>query len=363
MHRMEVLQGFLTAYLNLDRVIEIIRGEDEPKPVLMQEFHLSDVQVEAILNMKLRSLRKLEEMQIRDEYNALDTERKGLEALLSDEALRWTRISEQIAEIKKRFGQKTKIGARKTIIADAPQAVDVPIEAMIEKEPITIVLSEKGWIRALKGHVGVQDVKFKEGDALQFSVQAQTTDKILLFGSNGRFYTMMGDKVPGGRGFGEPVRLQIDLPENEEIVDMIVCQPEADLLVVSAKGKGFYIKQKDAIAQTRSGKIILNLGKGDKAKFCLPVTGDSVAIIGQNRKLLIFKADEIPFMTRGQGVILQKYQGGGVSDIEFFNFAEGMPFAFGNGIRVERDLSPWLGKRALVGKLPPVGFPRSNKFK
>ncbi len=362
-HRMEVLQGFLTAYLNLDRVIEIIRGEDEPKPVLMQEFHLTDVQVEAILNMKLRSLRKLEEMQIRDEYNALNAEKDSLEALLADESLRWTRIGEQIADIKKRFGQKTKLGARKTIIADAPINIDVPIEAMIEKEPITIVLSEKGWIRALKGHVNTQDVKFKEGDTLQLSLQAQTTDKILLFASNGRFYTIMGDKVPGGRGFGEPVRLQIDLPENETIVDMIIYQPETDLLVASAKGKGFYIKQKDVVAQTRSGKIILNLSKGDKAKFCLPVSGDSVAIIGQNRKLLIFKSDEIPFMARGQGVILQKYQGGGVSDIEFFNLAEGMPFAFGNGIRIERDLTPWLGKRALVGKIPPIGFPRSNKFK
>ena len=289
-HRMEVLQGFLTAYLNLDRVIEIIRGEDEPKPVLMQEFHLTDVQVEAILNMKLRSLRKLEEMQIRDEYNALNAEKDSLEALLADESLRWTRIGEQIADIKKRFGQKTKLGARKTIIADAPTNIDVPIEAMIEKEPITIVLSEKGWIRALKGHVSTQDVKFKEGDTLQLSLQAQTTDKVLLFASNGRFYTIMGDKVPGGRGFGEPVRLQIDLPENETIVDMIIYQPETDLLVASAKGKGFYIKQKDVVAQTRSGKIILNLSKGDKAKFCLPVSGDSVAIIGQNRKLLIFKS-------------------------------------------------------------------------
>lgn len=362
-HRMEILQGFLVTYLNLDRVIEIIRGEDEPKPLLMTEFNLSEVQVEAILNMKLRSLRKLEEMQIKSEYDTLDAEKQTLEALLSDESLRWQKIHEQVSDIKKRFGQKTKLGARKTIIADAPVTLEVPIEAMIEKEPITIVLSEKGWIRALKGHVGVEDVKFKEGDSLQLSLHAQTTDKILFFATNGRFYTVMGDKIPGGRGFGEPVRLSIDLPENEEIVTMLVCQPEETILVASAKGKGFYIKEKDVVAQTRSGKIILNLGKGDQARFCLPVNGDTMAIIGQNRKLLVFKADEVPFMARGQGVILQKYQGGGVSDIEFFNQAEGMPFAFGNGTRIERDLTPWMGKRALVGKLPPVGFPRSNKFK
>ncbi len=362
-HRMELLQGFLIAYLNLDRVIEIIRGDDEPKPVLMSEFNLSDTQAEAILNMKLRSLRKLEEMQIKTEFNDLNAQKEQLEKLLSDEALRWQAIAVEINEIKKRFGSKIELGKRKTIIASAPATVEVPLESLIEKEPITIVLSEKGWIRSLKGHVSVNDIKFKEGDGLSVWIHAQTTDKILLFATNGRFYTIMGDKIPGGRGFGEPVRLMIDLPENEAIVTMHLYDSQASFLVASAKGKGFRVKAEDVIAQTRSGKIILNLGKDDVAKFCLPVTGDMTAIIGQNRKLLVFKTEEIPFMTRGQGVILQKYQGGGTSDIEFFNMEDGMPFSFGNGIRIERDLTAWLGKRALVGKIPPVGFSRSNKFK
>lgn len=362
-HRMELLQGFLIAYLNLDRVIEIIRGDDEPKPILMTEFKLSDVQAEAILNMKLRSLRKLEEMQIKTEFNTLDGEREQLEKLLADESLRWQAIADEVSEMKKKFGARTELGKRKTIIASAPATVEVPLESLIEKEPITVVLSEKGWIRALKGHVAVTDAKFKEGDGLSVWIHAQTTDKILLFATNGRFYTIMGDKIPGGRGFGEPVRLMIDLPENETILTMRVFDAQVPLLVASAKGKGFQVKPEDVVAQTRSGKIILNLGKDDTAKFCLPVTGDMVAIIGQNRKLLVFKTEEIPFMTRGQGVILQKYQGGGTSDIEFFKSEDGMPFAFGNGTRVERDLTAWIGKRALVGKLPPVGFPRSNKFK
>lgn len=362
-HRMELLQGFLIAYLNLDRVIEIIRGDDEPKPILMAEFKLSDVQAEAILNMKLRSLRKLEEMQIKTEFNTLDGEREQLEKLLADEALRWQAIADEVSEMKKKFGARTELGKRKTIIASAPATVEVPLESLIEKEPITVVLSEKGWIRALKGHVAVTDAKFKEGDDLSVWIHAQTTDKVLLFATNGRFYTIMGDKIPGGRGFGEPVRLMIDLPENETILTMRVFDAQVPLLVASAKGKGFRVKPEDVVAQTRSGKIILNLGKDDTAKFCLPVTGDMVAIIGQNRKLLVFKTEEIPFMTRGQGVILQKYQGGGTSDIEFFKSEDGMPFAFGNGTRVERDLTAWIGKRALVGKLPPVGFPRSNKFK
>lgn len=304
-HRMELLQGFLIAYLNLDRVIEIIRGDDEPKPILMTEFKLSDVQVEAILNMKLRSLRKLEEMQIKTEFNTLDGEREQLEKLLADETLRWQAIADEVSEMKKKFGARTELGKRKTIIASAPATVEVPLESLIEKEPITVVLSEKGWIRALKGHVAVTDAKFKEGDGLSVWIHAQTTDKILLFATNGRFYTIMGDKIPGGRGFGEPVRLMIDLPENETILTMRVFDAQVPLLVASAKGKGFQVKPEDVVAQTRSGKIILNLGKDDTAKFCLPVTGDMVAIIGQNRKLLVFKTEEIPFMTRGQGVILQ----------------------------------------------------------
>lgn len=361
-HRMELLQGFLITYLNLDRVIEIIRNEDEPKPIMIEEFSLSEVQVEAILNMRLRSLRKLEEAQLKTEFENLALEKADLEVLLADEQVRFKKLSEEIAEIKKQFGQKTTLGARRTQIAEAVACVEVPIEAMIEKEPITVVLSKKGWIRALKGHTETDDLKFKEGDGLKLALKAYTTDNIMLFASNGRFYTILGDKIPGGRGFGEPLRLSVDLPEDADIVTLFVWQPEEALLVASLKGKGFIVRSKDIIAQTRSGKIILNLADGDKAILCRPVAGDHVAVIGTNRKMIVFKADEIPTMMRGSGVMLQKYAGAALSDVKFFNLAEGLSFPSGNGIRVERNMTLWLSKRASVGKIPPVGFPRTNKF-
>ena len=362
-HRMELLQGFLITYLNLDRVIEIIRNEDEPKPIMIEEFSLSETQVEAILNMRLRSLRKLEEAQLKTEFENLALEKAGLENLLSDEQARFKKLSEEISEIKKMFGPKTTIGARRTQIAEAVAIVDIPIEAMIEKEPITIVLSKKGWIRALKGHTETDDLKFKEGDSLKLTVKAYTTDHIILFASTGRFYTILGDKIPGGRGFGEPLRLSIDLPEDADIVTMFVYAAEDRFLVASNKGKGFIVTAKDIAAQTRSGKIILNLGDGDKAVLCRRVNGNHVAIIGTNRKMIVFKADEIPTMTRGSGVMLQKYAGAELSDATFFNLEDGLAFPSGNGIRVERNIGLWLAKRATIGKIPPVGFPRSNKFK
>lgn len=361
-HRMELLQGFIVAYLNLDRVIEIIRAEDEPKPILMQEFSLTDVQAEAILNMRLRQLRRLEEESLKNEFEALGLEKASLEALLADEILRFQKIAEEINSCKKAFGQKTVLGARRTQIADAPIVIEVPIEAMVEKEPITVVLSEQGWIKALKGQVDPADVKFKEGDKLRLSLNTYTTDHIMFFATNGRFYTLLGDKVPGGRGFGEPVRLSIDLPEDADIVTMFIWKPDVKLLVATSKGKGFIVNSSDIVASTRAGKIILNVADGDKAVLCARADGDHVAVIGNNRKMLVFKADEIPSMTRGSGVILQKYAGGKLSDVKFFNLTEGLSFPSGNGIRVERDLTPWLGKRAGVGKIPPVGFPRSNKF-
>ncbi len=361
-HRMELLQGFLITYLNLDRVIEIIRNEDEPKPIMIEEFSLSEVQVEAILNMRLRSLRKLEEAQLKTEFENLALEKAGLESLLSDEQIRFKKLSEEIGEIKKQFGAKTVLGARRTQIAEAVVSIDVPIEAMIEKEPITVVLSKKGWIRALKGHTETDDLKFKEGDSLKLALKAYTTDKIMLFASNGRFYTILGDKIPGGRGFGEPLRLSIDLPEDADIVTLFVWQPDEQLLVASLKGKGFIVRTKDIIAQTRSGKIILNLSDDDKAVLCRPAAGDYVAVIGTNRKMIVFKAAEIPTMTRGSGVMLQKYAGAALSDVKFFDLEEGLAFPSGNGIRVERNIELWLAKRASVGKIPPVGFPRSNKF-
>ena len=362
-HRMELLQGFIIAYLNLDRVIEIIRNEDDPKPMMMRAFGLSDIQAEAILNMRLRSLRKLEEMQLKSEFESLGLERAALEALLADEALRQEKLAEEIADIKKQFGQKTELGKRRTQVDGDIAPVDVPIEALVEKEPLTVILSAQGWIRGLKGHVAeTQDLKFKEGDDLKFAVPAYTTDNIVLFASNGRFYTIRGDKVPGGRGFGEPIRLTIDLPEDAAIVSVFVHKPGEKLCVASLNGKGFIVSSDDVVAQTRAGKIILNLADDDAAAVCVPAVGDHVAVVGTNRKLLIFPADEIPAMTRGSGVILQKYAGAHLSDARFFNKAEGLPFPSGNGIRVERDVAPWLAKRAGAGKIPPVGFPRSNRF-
>ncbi len=363
-HRMEILAGYLIAYLNLDRVIEIIRNEDEPKPVLMKEFHLSEIQVESILNMKLRSLRRLEEMELRQEYATLEKEKSALEKMLSQESLMWKTIQGEIKDLKKIFGVQTVLGKRRTQIVNRRlETVDMPVEAFIEKEPITVLLSEKGWIRALKGHYeSAEGIRFKEGDELQCMLKAQTTDKLILFCSNGQFYTMAGDKIPTGRGFGEPIRLTIDVPEDEQILCMFIYNPDQTLLVASEKGKGFLVKQEDVIAQTRVGKKILSLKDGDVAKLCIPADGDTVAVIGQNRKMLVFDLSEIPVLSKGQGVILQKYQGGGLSDIKVFRLEDGLSFPFGNGTRVERDLTAWKAKRAGVGKFPPVGFPRSNKF-
>lgn len=361
-HRMELLQGFITAYLNLDRVIEIIRTEDDPKPFMIQEFSLSEVQVEAILNMRLRSLKRLEEEALKTEYENLKIEKAGLEALLADDNARLAKISEEIAGIKKQFGPKTALGARRTTVAEAAVVADMPIEALIEKEPITVVLSKKGWIRALKGHVDVADVKFKEGDDLKLSVKAYTTDNLMFFATNGRCYTLLGDKIVGGRGFGEPLRLSMDLPENDDIIALLIYRAEDKWLVATARGKGFIVAAKDMIAQTRTGKIVLNVGAGDKACLCRPVLGDHVAVIGTNRKMIVFPAAEIPTMVRGSGVFLQKYTGAQLSDVKFFNMTDGLAFPSGNGIHVERNMALWLAKRASVGKIPPVGFPRSNKF-
>lgn len=363
-HRMELLQGFLTAYLNLDRVIEIIRNEDEPKPLMMQEFALSDIQAEAILNMKLRSLRKLEEEQLRNEFEELALEKAGLENLLADGELRKGKLAEEIKKIQKDFGQKTELGKRRTVISGAVQEIQMNIETLIEKEPITVVLSKQGWIRALKGtNANLTDLKFKEGDSLAFSVNTYTTDHIMLFASNGRFYSILGNNIAGGRGFGEPLRLSIDLPENADIVEMFVFKPNQKLLVASRNGKGFIVESNNIIAQTKAGKIILNLGENDEAWLCRVAEGDSVAVIGNNRKLLVYKTEEIPTMARGSGVILQKYNGAKLSDVRFFNWAEGLPYPSGNGIHIEPDMTLWLAKRATVGRVPPVGFPRNNKFK
>jgi topoisomerase-4 subunit A len=361
--RLEVLEGYLKAYLNLDEVIAIIRGEDEPKPVLMRRFELSENQAEAILNMRLRSLRKLEEMEIKGEHAKLSAELAAITALLADPAARWKAIAGQVKEIKAAFGKDDGLGRRRTALGDAPGAVIVPIEAYIEREDITVILSEKGWIRAVKGHAdNPDDFRFKDGDGLKASLHCATTDKILFFASNGRFYTLGGDKLPRGRGHGEPLRLMMDLPNDAEIVALLPYRAETRLLVASSGGKGFLVKSEEVLAQTRSGKQILNLGDGEKAAFCLRADGDAVAIVGDNRKLLLFKLEEIPEMTRGRGVILQKYRDGGAADIKTFTLADGLTWQLGDKVRSETNLLPWLGKRATVGRMPPVGFPRNNRF-
>ncbi|MDR3425287.1 MAG: DNA topoisomerase IV subunit A [Alphaproteobacteria bacterium] len=365
--RLEVLGGYLIAFLNLDKVIKIIRTEDEPKPVLMKTFALTDAQAEAILNMRLRSLRKLEEMQIKGEQKELAAKQAGLKKLLANEELRWQRIDGELAELKKRFGKNTPLGARRTLIGEAPAELQVPIEAVIERESITIVFSSKGWIRALRGHIAGDAaqrgaIKYKEGDEEGFVLDAETTDKILLFGSNGRFYTLSGDKLPTGRGFGEPVRLMIDLPNEAEIIGMTLYAPEQKFVVAAADGRGFIVKTEDVLAQTKNGKQILNVDSATKAVAFAPVCGDTIAVIGTNRKLLLFPASELPEMARGRGVILQKYSGGQLSDVKTFNWKEGLTWQSGDRTRTETDLRNWKGDRAQAGKLAPNGFNRSNRF-
>lgn len=362
--RLEVLEGYLIAYLNLDEVIRIIREEDEPKAVMMARWDLTDAQAEAILNMRLRSLRKLEEITIRQEHDELSAEQADLQDLMADEGRRWSEISSQIQGIKKAFGPKTEIGARRTEIGTPPSDVVIPMEAVIEREPITVLCSSKGWIRAMKGHIeDVSDAKHKEGDRGRFAVHAQTTDKLLIFATNGRFYTIGGDKLPGGRGFGEPLRLMIDLPNDQDIVGLFVHDPERKLIVASADGRGFQVAEKDVVAQTKAGKQVLNLSPGVEAAICATAEGDMVAAIGENRKLLVFPLAQVPEMSRGRGVILQRYKDGGLADVKTFAMAEGLTWSIGSGRkRTETNLDPWLGNRAGSGRLPPNGFPRSNKF-
>ncbi|MBP3126619.1 DNA topoisomerase IV subunit A [Thalassospira sp. ER-Se-21-Dark] len=365
-HRLEVLEGYLVAYLNLDEVIRIIRYEDEPKNALMKAFDLTEVQADAILNMRLRSLRKLEEMEIKNEHAKLTEEKQGLEALLASESLRWEKIRDEIEVMRENFGKKTAIGKRRTEIGDAPEEIEVPLEALIEREPITVICSKMGWVRALKGHVAdISDLKFKDGDEHRFALKAFTTDKLLILSTAGRCYTMSCDKLPGGRGHGEPIRLSIDLPQEHDIVSMVVHKEGRNLLVASSGGRGFLVAEKEVVAQTKNGKQVLNLGTGEVAKIFLPVEQDHVAVLGDNRKLLIYPVSEIPEMTRGRGVILQKYRQGGLSDLILFNLEEGLSWTMGGSegrTRTVTELAEWIGKRAGAGRLPPNGFPRSNKF-
>lgn len=366
-HRLEVLEGYRICFLNLDEVIRIIREEDHPKQDLMTAFGLTEVQAEAILNMRLRSLRKLEEMEIVRELEELSKEKKSLEALLKSEVKQWAQIKKQIGEMRAKFGADHELGKRRTEIAKAPKMIDLEEleEAMIEKEPITVICSEKGWVRAMKGHsVNPKDVKYKDGDREGFIIPCQTTDKILVFGTNGRFYTLGCDKLPAGRGYGEPVRLMIDLPNDSDIVEMKIYDPEERFIIASDKGYGFIVKQSDVYAQTKSGKQALNLSGGAEAAVCKKLldSDDHVAVIGQNRKILVFEISELPEMSRGKGVILQRYKDGGLSDLKPFNKEEGLKYKYGTGETSVEDLTPWRGKRAGAGRLPPNGFPKNNKF-
>ena len=363
--RLELLDGFLIAFLNLDRVIEIIRTKDEPKPVLMAEFSLSDRQAEAILNMRLRSLRKLEEMEIGREREKLAKERDELEKLVAEPARQRRRLKKDLGSIKEQFGDD-----RRTRIEEVAATREIDWSAMIEKEPITVILSERGWIRAMKGHVALDDaetLKFREGDALATIFHGQTTDKLALFAANGRVYTLAGDKLPGGRGFGEPVRLQIDLDAEVEIVALMVIRPDTKLLVASSDGKGFLTSGEATLAETRKGKQLVNLRAGAKVAVVRPVPAgaDAVAVVGENRKLLVFPIAELPELARGQGVTLQRYRDGGLSDAMAFDLAEGLSWALGGEsgrVRTETDLTPWRAARGAAGRMPPIGFPRSNRF-
>lgn len=361
--RLEILSGYLIAYLNLDEIIRIIREEDDAKAMMMKEFSLTDNQAEAILNMKLRSLRKLEETEIKREFDELSAEKGELEALLADESKRWAKVAEEIKAIREKFGKKTALGRRRTDFAEVDDDIEVPMEVLVEKEPITIILSQKGWIRCTKGHNPLnEEFKFKDDDSLLMAIHAQTTDKIVLFDTNGKFFNIMGSEIPSGRGFGQPLRLMVDLGNSDNITDMFVFEPGARYLIASNTGRGFVIDENHILAQTRNGRKIMNLAEGEVTTFCKKITGDMVAAIGDNRKLLVFKMEEIPTMARGRGVTLQKYKDGGLSDIQIFNEDEGFRYNRSGGVAVETDLRTWLGHRAQVGKLAPFGFPKNNKF-
>ncbi len=385
-HRLEILEGFLVAYLNLDRVIDIIRYDEDPKAALMREAWgrphvramtekdyrspgpgeggLTEVQVEAILNMRLRSLRRLEEMELRAEREALLAERAGIEGLLASDDAQWKRIAQELTEVQKTFGHSAPGGARRTSFATAGETEEVTAEAMIEREPITVILSRMGWVRAMKGHQPLdQELKFKDGDAGRFLFHAETTDRILVVGSNGRFYTLMGVNLPGGRGMGEPVRLMVDLPNEAEIIDLMIHRTGERYLVASTDGDGFIVSGEDVVAQTRAGKQVLTLREGARTALCRRITGDHVAVVGDNRKMLVFPLADLPEMARGKGVRLQKYKDGGLSDATTFVLAQGLTWKDPAGrTRTEPDLTEWQAARATAGRMAPRGFPRDNRF-
>jgi topoisomerase-4 subunit A len=364
--RLEILDGYLIAYLNLDEVIRIIREEDEPKPALIKRFKLTDMQAEAILNMRLRALRRLEEMEIRGEHQSLSKEQKGLQSLLKSETGQWDRIADEIRAVKEKFSKKTPLGRRRTDFAEAPE-IDVEQEqAMIEKEPVTVVCSEKGWIRAMKGHLeDFSSLAYKDGDRGQFAFHAMSSDRVMLFSSSGKFFTLDVAKLPGGRGHGEPVRLICDLDAADSIVGLFVHVPGTRRLLASSEGDGFIVSEEECLANTRKGKQVLNVKAPVEAAVCVMVPEDAthIAAIGENRKMLIFRRDEVPDMARGKGVRLQRYKDGGLSDARAFRLRDGLNWTDSSGRNFTvTDLKEWIGERAQAGRLPPKGFPLRNKF-
>ena len=366
-HRLEVLAGMIIVFLHLDEVIRIIREEDEPKEALMMRFKLTEVQANYILDTRLRSLRKLEEMELRKEHEALTKEKAEVESLLGDEGQQWKAITAQVREIRRKYGPETKVGKRRTTFEDVPEAAAIDLtEAMIEREPITVVASQKGWIRALKGHVqDVSNIQFKGDDALQISFFAETTSKVLVLASNGKVFTLDASKLPGGRGFGEPIRIMADIEEGEDIVSVFPFVAGIKLLIAGTDGRGFIVSHDEMVSSTRKGRAVLNLDAPSKARVIVPAEGDHVAVIGENRKLLVFKRDEVPEMARGKGVRLQRYKDGGISDARVFKLSDGLTWkdTAGRTFTVDKaDLKEWIGNRAEAGRLPPKGFPKSNTF-
>jgi topoisomerase-4 subunit A len=365
--RLEILGGLLIAYLNLDEVIRIIREEDEPKQELMRRFELTDVQAEAILNMRLRSLRKLEELEIRKEFQELTDEKTKIEGLLASEKKQWAAIAWQIADVKKTFGKETQLGRRRTQFADAPETdLEAIHHAMIEKEPVTVIISGKGWIRALKGHIAdVSALGFKDGDALKIAFPAQTTDKLILVTTGGKVFTIGADKLPGGRGHGEPLRLMVDMENDQDIVTAFVHDASRKLMFVSTQGNGFVVPEAEIVANTRKGKQVMNVRMPDETKLVVPVSGDHVAVVGENRKMLLFPLVQIPEMSRGKGVRLQRYKDGGLSDLRCFTMADGLTWTDSAGrmhSRSREELVEFMGDRAQAGRTVPKGFPRNGRF-
>ncbi len=362
LRRLEILEGFLAVFLNLDEVIRIIREEDDAKAGLIAAFKLNDVQAEAILNMRLRSLRRLEEMEIRREHKSLSKEGRDLGALLADEALRWARITAEIEETRRSVGGGAR-GARRTELGAGPAPVDVSQIVVIEREPITVILSSKGWIRAVKGHVpDAEGQKFKEGDALRLLLACQTTDRLILMADNGRAYTLRAGELPRGRGDGQAIRVMLDLAAQDDVAHVFVWSDAHRYLLASSGGRGFVMPAVDLLSDRRAGKQVLNLRPGETAKICVPAVGDHVAVVGENRKLLVFPLDQVAELSRGLGVTLQRYKDGGLADAKVFRLADGLTWRAGERTRTETNVREWLGERGQAGKSPPNGFARSGTF-